>query len=47
MKFGMGVLYVAVSNKHEFHEDHGCESYILLNDVKEVLLVVPGQIRYS
>jgi hypothetical protein len=43
MKFGIGVLYITVSNKHEFHENHGSESYILLSGVKEFLRVVPVQ----
>lgn len=44
-KFGIGVLYIIVSNKHEFHENHGSASYILLSGVKEFLPVVPDQFR--
>jgi hypothetical protein len=45
MKSGIGVIYITVSNKHEFHENHGSESYILLSGVKEFLPVVPDQFR--
>ena len=45
MKFGIGFLYITVSNKHEFHENHGSESYISLNGVKEFLPVAPDQFR--
>jgi hypothetical protein len=44
-KFGIGVLYINVSNKHEFHENNGSESYILLSGVKEFLPVVSDQFR--
>jgi hypothetical protein len=43
MKYGIGVLYINVSNKHKFHENHGSESYISLSGVKEFLPVVPNQ----
>jgi hypothetical protein len=45
MKFDIGVLYIIVLNEHEFHENRGSESYILLSGVKEFLPVVPDQFR--
>jgi hypothetical protein len=45
MNFDIGFLYIIVSNKHEFHQNHGSESYILLSGVKKFLPVVPDQFR--